>query len=86
MKDQKMLYNLYSIKDTKMGFQQIFILPNNAAAIRWFGDACQNKESPYNKHPEDYQLFKVGTINEDTGELVSETAFLENASSFFNSK
>ena len=79
-----MLNNLYSIKDTKMGFQQILILPNNAAAIRWFGDIVANKETPYNKHPEDYQLFKVGTLNEDTGELVSETQFLENATAFTN--
>lgn len=77
-----MLNNLYSIKDTKMGFTQIFILPNNAAAIRWFGDVVVNKESPYNKHPEDFQLFKVGTMNEDTGELVPDCQFLENATAF----
>lgn len=79
-----MLNNLYSIKDTKMGFQQILILPNNAAAIRWFGDVVLNKESPYNKHPEDYQLFKVGTMNDETGELLAECQFLENATAFFN--
>ena len=83
MKGQKtMEINLYSVKDTKMGFEQILVLPNNAAAIRWFGDISQNKEHPISKHPEDYQLFKVGTMNEDTGELVSDVQFLENATAF----
>lgn len=75
-------FNLYSIKDVKMGFQQVFILPNNASAIRWFGDTVSNKDNPMNKHPEDYQLFKIGSMNEDTGELTSDVQFLENAVTF----
>lgn len=74
--------NLYSIKDTKMGFNQVLIMPNNASAIRTFGDIARNKEHPIAKHPEDYQLFKIGTMDEDTGELVSEVNFLENATAF----
>lgn len=81
-----MKINLYSIKDTKMGFQQVFCLPNNASAIRWFGDTVTNKDHPMNKHPEDYQLFSIGTFDDQTGEITSKVDFLENASSFTSPK
>lgn len=77
---------LYSIKDTKMGFQQVFCLPNNASAIRWFGDTVTNKDHPMNRHPEDYQIFSIGTLDDQTGEIKSKVEFLENASSFTSSK
>lgn len=77
---------LYSIKDTKIGFTQIFILPNNAAAIRWFGEIALDEKNPIGKHPEDYQLFAMGELNEETGEITSKIDFLENATAFIIKK
>lgn len=86
MKGQKtMEINVYSIKDVKMGFTAIYTLPNNASAIRWFGDMVVNKDTPMSKHPEDYQLFKIGVMDDQTGEFKSEVQFLENASAYSQS-
>ena len=40
-----------------------------AQGIRSFEDACNDGNSDFGKHPEDYALFKVGTFNQRTGVL-----------------
>lgn len=80
------MQNLYSIKDHKIGFTTIFIAPNNAAAIRMFGDTVRDKSSMLGQHPEDYALYGLGTMDDNTGELTSETKFLENAITFATEK
>lgn len=78
--------NIYAIKDNKMGFESIFIAPNNAAAIRMFGDTCRNDDTLFAQHPEDFELYKIGELNGDTGEIIPEVYFLEKALSFKNNK
>lgn len=74
---------LYAIKDNKVGFLNApFIAPNNAAAIRMFGDTTMNIDTLLNKHPEDYELYYLGEMDENTGELISEVKFLETATAF----
>lgn len=74
---------LYAIKDNKVGFMNApFIAPNNAAAIRMFGDTATNSETMIYKHPEDYELYHMGEMDENTGELLSEVKFLETAMTF----
>ena len=74
---------LYAIKDNKVGFLNApFIAPNNAAAIRMFGDTTTNIDTLLNKHPEDYELYYLGEMDENTGELISEVKFLETATAF----
>lgn len=78
--------NLFSVKDHKIGFTTVFVAPNNAAAIRMFGDTVRDKSSILGQHPEDYALYGLGTMDDDTGELKSETKFLENAIAFTETK
>lgn len=74
---------LYAVKDNKVGFLNApFIAPNNAAAMRMFGDTVQDTNTLLNKHPEDYELYSLGEMDENTGELFSEVKFLETAVSF----
>lgn len=74
---------LYAIKDNKIGFLNApFIAPNNAAAIRMFGDTVINVDTLLNKHPEDYELYALGEMDENTGELFSEVKYLETATAF----
>ncbi len=40
-------------------------------AMRSFGDAVNNVESDFHRHPEDYLLFHVGAFYPRTGEVVS---------------
>lgn len=35
-------------------------------AIRAFADAVNDGQSPFNKHPEDYTLFHIGTFDDQT--------------------
>lgn len=70
---------LFAIKDTKIGFGAPFKAPNNFAAIRMFADTVNSPETMMNQHAEDFQLFAVGEMDEDTGEITTEVKFLENA-------
>lgn len=80
MKGKKM--KIYSVKDNKIGFNNTFLAANNAAAMRMFADTCRQKETLFANHPEDFDLYAVGELNENTGEITSEIKFLEHASSF----
>ena len=77
-----MKINLYSVKDCKIGFNTLFDAPNNACAIRMFADSVNKPDTPLAQHPEDYQLFFIGTRDDETGDLESKPTFLENATAF----
>lgn len=62
----------FCIRDIKMDmFQRPFFMPNRASAIRAFGDAIRNKDTPMAAHPEDYELFHVGQFEEQTAQYES---------------
>ena len=46
-------------------------------AERFWRDMLSNKEGPFGKHPEDYQLFRVGEFDESTGLLVGVEEFVK---------
>lgn len=71
-KGQQIMKNLYSIKDEKIGFGDVFVQPNDAAAVRNFSEAVNQKDTPFNKYPNDFVLFKVGSMSEDNGEIKAE--------------
>lgn len=73
---------IYSIKDNKIGFSQVFVAPNNAAAIRMFGDTCRDKSTMFGSHPEDFDLYSVGEMDDNTGTIKGEVVFLEKAMTF----
>lgn len=50
-------------------FGNPFYVRTNAEAIRSLGDEVNNKESTIAGHPEDYDLYLVGTFDQDTGEI-----------------
>lgn len=65
--------NLYivSVKDRAADhFGRPFYVKTNAEAIRSFTDEANNKESIINKHPEDYDLYNLGTFGEDDGLVI----------------
>lgn len=41
-------------------------------AIRAFADQVNNRQSPMNSHPEDYDLYLIGTYADEDGSLVGE--------------
>lgn len=39
-------------------------------AVRSFGDEVRKEDTPFNAHPEDYELYCVGEFDTDTGALI----------------
>lgn len=80
-----MKINLYSIKDTKLGkYCQPFTAPNDDIAKRMLASTMldNNPNNGIRNFPEDYQLYKLGKYDEDTGELITETKFIVNATEY----
>lgn len=44
--------------------------PSLGVAIRAFTDAINNREDPMNSHPDDYDLYHLGFVDDGTGVLV----------------
>lgn len=66
-----MKYPVYCIRDSKVGFQpQLLIEQNDATAVRGFSYAINN-EGLMNYSPKDYDLFKIGEFEIETGKFES---------------
>ncbi len=66
-----MIAEMFTVFD--MAAQQYlepFMQPTIEAAIRVFRQACENPEHQFGKFPEDYVMYKVGTFDGSTGEVV----------------
>lgn len=74
-----MLQTLYAIKDVKNGFTGIHVGVNNSVEMRDLQTLiAKNKESLYALYPEDFELWKVGTIDTETGIIYSELVHVVN--------
>lgn len=75
---------LYSVKDLKSArFGNPFSSFNDEVAIRDFTTLCKDK-NPNNLcgiYPEDFDLYCVGSFDEDTGAITPGVLFLVNGSS-----
>lgn len=70
---------LYSIKDTKNKFMRPFEEVNDDMAIRTLKAIANDKNTQIGMFPEDFELWCVGSFNEETAELTSEITFLARA-------
>ena len=61
-----MLYRLFSIYDVKA---QVYLVPFTektiGSAIRLFAHSCQNPDTLFYKHPEDFTLFHLGDFDDN---------------------
>lgn len=64
---------LYTVKDTKAeSCVAPFAFRNDAEAIRAFGDSVSKGDTPLSTHAEDFFLYRVGTFNQVSGQILSE--------------
>lgn len=64
------MIRIFAIYDQKLeAYNRPFFLISDGVAIRAFQDEINNKESELSKHPDDYELYKIGEYNEETGEI-----------------
>jgi len=67
-----MIKKVFSVYDLKACmYLQPFFDGSSGSAIRAFGDAAQDGKCPIALHPSDYQLFELGTFDDNSGALTS---------------
>lgn len=67
-----MTQSAFSVYDSKSEkYLPPFIASTPGVAERIFGDMVASEGHPFNKHPEDYTLYKLGTWEETTAEFRS---------------
>lgn len=73
--------NIYAIKDKATGFDRIFVANNDYHAMRMSSDSVNaeaQEKTLLQLHPEDYELYKLGNLNTDNGEIKPEIKFMQN--------
>lgn len=76
---------VFAVRDVKVAaYLQPFIQSSIGGALRLFGDACGEENSPFHKHPEDFMLFEIGSYDDHSGLLtaLNPTKFIGNATDF----
>lgn len=83
-----MVYNVYSIRDNKTAFMQPLYDQSDASAIRGFARAINNEGTIFDFAPADFDLYMVGTFDDQSGELkaVSPIRFVASGSSLVGYK
>lgn len=72
-----MIYKVVAIRDRAIdAFGQPVFVANTGGAIRSFGDEIRKPSTPerpnaLHDHPDDYDLYLIGTYDDATGELFS---------------
>lgn len=67
-----MTLNVYAIRDAQVNsYSQPFYSPTHGSALRAFSDHVNDPQSAPNKHPDDFNLYHLGTFNDETGQLVA---------------
>lgn len=67
-----MKYPVYSYRDQKVGFGQPIVDQSDAAAIRGFSFAMNNKNGIMNFSPKDFDLYKIGEFDTIKGVFIPE--------------
>lgn len=65
-----MKYNLYAVRDTKVGYMVPTADPNDAVAVRGFRSAVLRAHHEMDERVYDTELYKVGVYDVDTGEIM----------------
>jgi hypothetical protein len=62
------ILTIVSVKDRAVdAYNRPFYVPTIGAAIRSFTDEVNRKDSEMQAHPEDYDLYDMGTFDDQTG-------------------
>lgn len=65
-----MIQKIFSVYDRAANaYLQPFFMPARGLAIRAFTDLVNDEKNQFHKHPEDYQLFELGSYDDVAGKL-----------------
>lgn len=63
---------IIAVRDRQLdAFMRPFVAQSNGQAVRSFRDEINRAGSELNAHPEDYELYLLGTFEETTGEILA---------------
>lgn len=63
-----MIHNIYTVHDTKSAaYLQPFFLMTDGQALRAIEDCVNDPSHQFARHPADYNLFKIGAFDDETG-------------------
>jgi len=66
------ILTIVAVKDRAVNaYNRPFYVPTIGAAVRSFTDEVNRKESEMQAHPEDYDLYDLGTFDDETGTFLS---------------
>lgn len=64
---------IVAVRDRQLNaYMRPFTAATRGQAIRAFGDEANRRESEINAHPEDYELYQLGTFEETTGKIIAD--------------
>lgn len=65
-----MIHHIFTIFDQKAeAFLPPFFLPKKAMATRVFANCINDETHQFNKHPDDYTLFCIGTFDDNEASI-----------------
>ena len=65
-----MLKHIYAIRDYKVGYTNLIVEDNEDVAIRSLKMALRNPDTLFYNEPKDFALFRLGTYNTETGDII----------------
>lgn len=73
---------MYAIKDVKVNsFTRPFFHQHDALAVREFDSLVNDEKTQFNTYPAEFELWKIGTINQVTSELKNDKKMIIQATS-----
>ena len=82
-----MVFPLYSIRDSLVGYGVPFCADNDAVAMRYFNQAISQPNSIYQMNKNQFDLYCVGEYDNQSGEIDSKAPrFICSATDFGNDK
>lgn len=76
-----MIMHIYSVRDTKaLAFGVPIFVPHEVVATRAFVEECRNPNSQLSRYPEDYELYKLGTFDDEYGDFAENRVLVLTAS------
>lgn len=79
MEKARGVYAIYDrVSETLIGnIYALMVLPHPAAAVRTFQDGLKDERSAIHQHPQDYDLVRLGFLNQDNKLVPEYTVVLE---------
>lgn len=68
-----MMKRIYTVYDSAAeAYLEPFFARSHGEAVRSFEDAVNTEGHPFQRHPDDYTLYYIGTFTEDSGAILGD--------------